>query len=105
MDHAGPDVPCHQTVHAVEDFIDVPLFTTHYARRDLGTLPQILVSRLRGGHVKPALEPFLQTLHDAALVLQRLGAEYFELPDNHSDDQTASDKRPSHEPARIGRFA
>src|SRR6266566_5092701 len=64
----------------------MPPVGAHHRRRELGALPEIVVPRFGDGHVEPVMHPVLQTLHDRALILERLARRQMQLPHHHAHD-------------------
>jgi hypothetical protein len=60
------------------------------ACREFRPLPEILVARLGDGHVEAIVQPVLQALENAPLLLERLAAVDLELPADHADDHAAA---------------
>src|SRR5713101_1980392 len=65
----------------------------HHAHRQLGALPQVLMRRLRRGHVEAVVEAVLEALQDVAFVLERVARHQVQLPRPHAHDHAGVSER------------
>src|SRR6267154_1622793 len=65
----------------------------HHADRQLGALPQILMRRLRRGHVEAVVEAVLEALQDVAFVLERVARHQVQLPRPDPHDHAGVSER------------
>src|SRR5882762_4599742 len=80
----------HQLVRFAKHALGVPSVGAHDRGGQLGTLPQIVMPRLGDRHVEAVVHPILQTLHDRALVFERLTRGQVQLPHHHAHDHDSA---------------
>src|SRR5881396_2758261 len=68
----------------------MPPVGAHHRRRERGALSEIVVPRFGDGHVEPVMHPVLQTLHDRALILERLARRQMQLPHHDPHDHVSA---------------
>src|SRR5467141_3064978 len=79
-----------QLVRLAQHALGMTPVRAHHGGRQLGTLPQILMPRLRDRHVEAVVHSILQALHDGALVLERLTRGQVQLPYHHAHDHDSA---------------
>ena len=80
-----PGVPPHEAQDLVEDARDDPAVRADDGDPERPALPQILVIDFGHRDFEAALEPLLQALHDAALLLERARPGHDELDAQNPD--------------------
>jgi len=84
--HPRAVVRIDELIGMLENGVRVLAVCRHHARRKLRALPEIVEVGFCDRNIEAVVEPLLETLHDAALLFQGLGAEDLEFPTDYADD-------------------